>query len=101
MRIRNLMLASVLALGSAAAWAADVTGTWMMTVETQAGTGNPTFTLKQEGEKVTGNYKGQLGEAPVSGTMKGNELVLNYKVSGDAGNLEVKYSGTVTGDSIS
>ena len=101
MKIRNLLLATVLTFGSMAVWAADVTGTWMMTVETANGTGNPTFTLKQDGEKVTGNYKGQLGEAPVSGTIKGNELAISYKVEAQGQSLEVKYTGTVDGKNIS
>ena len=39
--------------GSAAALAADanVTGEWDMTVETQAGTGTPHFSLKQDGTR--------------------------------------------------
>jgi len=101
MSIRKIFLASVMILGSAtAAWAADVTGTWLMTVETQAGSGNPTFVLKQEGEKVSGTYKGQLGEAPVTGTIKGNELAMSYKVSGQGMELEVKYTGTVDGNKV-
>jgi len=72
-----------------------------MTVETQAGTGNPTFTLKQEGEKVSGNYKGQLGEAPVTGTVKGNDVNLAYKISAQGAELEVKYIGKVDGKNMS
>ena len=30
--------------------------------ETEAGSGNPSFNFKQEGEKLTGKYKGLLGE---------------------------------------
>lgn len=101
MRIRKLIVASTLTLATVTAWAADVTGTWNMTVETQAGTGNPVFTLKQEGENITGNYKGQLGEAPVTGTLKGNELTLSYKISAQGAELEVKYAGVVDGNSVS
>src|SRR5262245_41735067 len=101
MSMRKLFLTAALSLATAAAWAADVTGTWNMTVETGNGTGNPTFVLKQEGEKVTGNYKGQLGEAPVTGTIKGNELALNYKISAQGVDLEVKYTGTVDGKNVS
>jgi hypothetical protein len=36
----------------------DLTGAWSVTVETEAGSGNPSFTFKQEGEKLTGNTKG-------------------------------------------
>ncbi|HYM34543.1 MAG TPA: hypothetical protein VET48_04055, partial [Steroidobacteraceae bacterium] len=101
MSIRKLLVAAaVLLAGVQVAWAADVTGTWNMTVDIQGQTGNPTFTLKQEGDKVTGNYKGQLGEAPVPGTIKGNELTLNYKISAQGADLTVTYTGTVDGNNI-
>jgi hypothetical protein len=49
---------------------------------------------------VTGNYKGQLGEAPVTGTVKGNELTINFKVSAQGSELAITYVGTVEGDTI-
>ena len=101
MRIQQLILALVFVLASAFAWATDVTGTWLMAVDSRAGSGTPTFTLKQDGDKVTGNYKGQLGTWPVTGTVKGNELTLTYKVVGMVATIEFKFLGTVDGDNIS
>jgi len=43
----------------------DVTGKWAFNVETAAGSGTPTITFTQDGEKLTGKYSGQLGEAVV------------------------------------
>src|SRR5262249_3632691 len=45
----------------------DVSGAWSVTVETEAGSGNPSFTFKQEGEKLSGKYKGAFGEADLTG----------------------------------
>jgi hypothetical protein len=73
----------------------DVTGTWAFQVETPMGTGNPTFTFKQEGEKITGQYKGMLGEAEVSGTIKGNAISFSFKVNAQGLEGIVTYSGTV------
>jgi hypothetical protein len=101
MRIRQSILIVALAMSTAVASAADVTGTWKMAVETPAGTGEPTFMLKQEGETVTGTYKGPLGEAPVTGTMRGNELTMGYAISASGMELEVQYIGIVAGNSIS
>jgi hypothetical protein len=102
--VRRMLVATMAAAAfvSVGAVAADVnvTGTWNMAVETPAGTGSPTFTLKQEGTAVTGQYQGQLGEAPVTGTVKGNELTLNYKVNAQGTDLSVTYIGTVDGDTI-
>ena len=84
-----------------AASAADVTGTWIMAVQTSAGSGSPTFILVQKGESLSGSYKGQLGEAQVTGTVKGEEVTIEYKVDGQAGSLAVKYSGKTDGKTMS
>jgi hypothetical protein len=99
-RLFITLLASVALAGAALAADANVAGEWDFTVETQAGTGSPHFSLKQDGATVTGTYKGQLGEAPVTGTVKGNELTLNFKVNAQGADLAITYSGTVVGDTI-
>src|SRR5437773_10839246 len=56
------IVAALAAISSAPAAAAgqaakiDVTGKWTFTVETSAGSGTPTVTLKQNGQKLTGHY---------------------------------------------
>jgi hypothetical protein len=98
-------LAALLAVGAFAiaqmAAAADVTGTWIMAVETGAGSGSPTFVLVQKGDALSGSYKGQLGEAQVTGTVKGDDVTIEYKVDGPAGSLAVKYSGKTDGKTMS
>jgi hypothetical protein len=83
-----------------AADAPDVTGTWTMTVETGAGGGSPTFKLTQKGEDVTGDYSGRFGEAPVTGTIKGNEVTLRFTVSVEGQDMKTEYIGTVEGDAM-
>src|SRR5262245_19884656 len=95
-----IIAAIVAAAPTTSAQSANITGTWKMTVETQAGSGNPTFTFKQDGEKITGTYKGQLGEADVKGTIKGNDVKFSFKISAQGQDLEVEYSGTVEGDTM-
>jgi hypothetical protein len=99
-RLFITMLASMAVAAAAFAADANVAGEWDFSVETQAGTGTPHFSLKQDGSNVTGNYKGQLGEAPVTGTVKGNELTINFKVSAQGADLAITYVGTVEGDTI-
>lgn len=99
-RLFITMLASAALAGAALAADANVAGEWDFTVETQAGTGTPHFSLKQDGSAVTGNYKGQLGEAPVTGTVKGNELTINFKVNAQGTDLAITYTGTVEGSAI-
>jgi hypothetical protein len=95
------LLASAALAFAHLASAADVTGTWIMAVETGAGSGSPTFILVQKGEALSGSYKGQLGEAQVAGTVKGDEVTIEYKVEGQGGTLAVKYSGKTDGKTMS
>jgi hypothetical protein len=86
-------------LFSASLLAADLTGSWTTKVDLgAAGGGTPSFVLKQDGEKLTGTYSGQLGEAPLHGTIKGNDVVWDFEVSG----AQVHYAGKLdsTGNKI-
>jgi hypothetical protein len=78
----------------------DVTGTWAFQVETPAGSGTPTMTLKQDGGKLSGHYSGQLGEAELTGTVKGNAVEFSFDVSPEGNALHVVYSGTAEKDSM-
>jgi hypothetical protein len=74
----------------------DVSGEWVLTVESQLGKTNPTLTLKQDGEKLTGKYTSQLmGDVDLTGTVKGQaiEFSVSANVQGQA--LDLKYTGTV------
>ena len=88
------------AASTAAKPSIDVTGTWTFQVETAAGSGSPTMTFKQEGEKLSGQYSGQLGEAPLTGTVKGNAIEFTFDVSVEGNALRVVYKGTVEKDTM-
>ena len=75
----------------------SIAGTWNLNVETSAGSGTPEFTLKHSTDSTfEGTYRGQLGETPVKGTLKGNKFFLTFGVS----NIDIEYSGTVDGDTM-
>ncbi|MFN8575029.1 MAG: hypothetical protein U0132_23455 [Gemmatimonadaceae bacterium] len=62
----------------------DVTGKWAFAVTTENGTGYPTVTLKQDGDKITGTYESQrLGLRTLEGSVKGDTLRLTMKSSGE------------------
>jgi hypothetical protein len=74
-----------------------ITGTWNFTVETNAGSGSPVFIFNQETEtSFTGTYKGQLGEAPVKGTINGKEVKFSFTINDNL----IEYSGTRDGNSM-
>jgi hypothetical protein len=75
----------------------DVTGAWAFAVEFGGGSGTPTMTFKQEGEKLTGQYVGQLGEAPLSGAIKGNAIDFTIDLTIEGNALTIRYTGTVEG----
>lgn len=85
---------------AASSGAVNVTGAWVVEVETQAGSGSPSFTFKQEGEKLTGRYKGQLGEADLMGTVKGGQIEFSFKLTGGQVEGTVVYSGTTDGKTM-
>jgi hypothetical protein len=80
---------------SAQAAKANVTGKWAFTVETAAGSGTPTMTFAQDGEKLTGKYSGQLGEADLTGTVKGQDIAFTFNVDAQGTMLNFKYAGTI------
>src|SRR5258707_392536 len=69
---------ALILLFTLSAVAADITGTWSFQVETDVGSGAPKFVLKQEGGKLMGTYSGALGEASVTGTVKGLDVTIEF-----------------------
>ena len=80
---------------------ADVAGTWAITVETAGGSGNPTLTLEQNAEKLTGTYSSQVfGEQKVTGTIKGNAITFSFTGTIEGNSITVTYTGTVDGSTM-
>jgi hypothetical protein len=95
---RALMLAAfslALAPLATAQDAPNVTGTWAFDVTTDQGTGNPTITFKQDGEKLTGHYTGTFGEADLTGTIKGKDITFSFSADVQGFALTSTYKGTV------
>jgi hypothetical protein len=73
----------------------DLTGTWTFHVETSAGAGTPTVTIKQDGDKLTGHYSGQLGDVDFTGTVKGKDVSFSFGTDVQGLHIEVTYLGTI------
>ena len=78
----------------------DLTGTWLLQVETGAGGGSPTFTFKQTGDKLEGTYEGTFGKADVKGTVNGNKATWSFTADAQGTQLNIQYSGTVEQDTM-
>ena len=85
----------LLATAQLGAQATNVTGEWAFTVTTDQGAGNPVITFKQDGEKLTGKYAGQLGNADLTGTVKGDAIHFTFTIDVQGQNAPVTYDGTV------
>jgi hypothetical protein len=89
------VLAFVSIVAAAQAAKVDLTGKWTFNVQTDAGSGTPTMTIKQDGEKLTGHYSGQLGEADFTGSVKGSDFSFSFAVDAQGTKLDVTYKGTI------
>jgi len=95
-----ILVAAMSAVRGAAQAKVDVTGKWALNVETSAGAGQPTFTFKQDGEKLTGHYTGTFGEADLTGTVKGADISFAFTVDAQGTALKETYTGTVDKDTM-
>ena len=85
----------------ASAQGVNVTGSWVFDVQTGGGSGQPNVTFKQDGEKLTGHYSSQtLGEADLTGTVKGNAITFTFNASAQGQQIDVNYAGTVDGNTM-
>lgn len=106
MRQLFIRLAAIAAVASCASFAGaaqakvDVTGKWLFNVETAAGSGTPSMTFKQDGEKLTGHYSGQLGESDLAGTVKGADISFTFTVDAQGTMIKATYSGTADKDAM-
>src|SRR5258706_549223 len=88
----------VLSATTVLAQSANAAGTWDTTLTSPQGTFNVQLILKQDGEKLTGQYKGAFGEAPLTGTVKGNKVDFVVKVEAQGQQMTLTYAGTVEKD---
>jgi hypothetical protein len=77
----------------------DLSGEWVVEVQTEAGSGSPTFVFKQDGDKLTGKYKGILGEADVTGTVTGKTVRFSFTGDAQGTAINVTYEGEIENDS--
>jgi len=75
----------------------NVTGSWDVTTRLPTGNVNEKWTIRQDGEKITGTVKGPQGEAPVEGAMVDK---IFFRVSVKATDAEHLIRATAEKDSM-
>lgn len=89
-----------------AAFAADATGRWTASFDTQIGVQNYTYELKADGEKLTGkaisqNGEGQIQESQIQeGKIAGDTVTFVENMTYQGMTIRIEYTGKITGDEI-
>jgi hypothetical protein len=99
--VRAWVLTALTIVGGVA-FAADVSGTWSASFETQVGTQTYTYELHAQGNVLTGKTKGNLtGENAISdGKVDGNKISFVEKATYQGMPLVFNYTGELKGDQI-
>ena len=74
---------------------ANVAGNWQISVTGDAGTAQQTIVLTQDGNKLTGTFKGPRQSGPLDGTVDGNNIKFHVKTR-----VPLDYTGAVDGDTM-
>jgi hypothetical protein len=78
-----------------------VTGNWVLTVESPMGTRDSDAVFTQSGEQLSGKIVSARGEAPLTnGSVKGDAIAFSININAQGTDLQIDYSGTVTGDTM-
>ena len=80
---------------------AKVAGQWQLALEIGSITGRPTIELKQDGEKLTGTYRGRYGASPIEGSLKDNQIGFTVTMNAEGQQTSGHFAGVVDGDAMS
>src|SRR5262249_12362673 len=77
----------------------DVSGTWAASLQLDTITATPSFTLKQEGTKLTGEYVSQqYGKFQLSGEVTGTAVTFAVAMNIEGNAVNATYSGVLQAD---
>jgi len=77
----------------------SLTGNWAMTLQLDTVNATPSLALKQDGEKLTGDYTSQqYGKFPLTGTVKGNDVNFSVTLNIEGNSITGTYSGKIQPD---
>jgi hypothetical protein len=95
---RHLTIATLLLLGAARAFAADITGTWKSTFDTQIGQQNYTYEFVVKGTTLTGKIQSDMGGAAEiqQGKVEGENVSFVEIFKFDGNEIQITYTGRIT-----
>lgn len=103
--MKNLIILLALAALPFSALAADVGGTWKAEFDTQIGVQKYTYTLKQDGNSITGKANSEVGGEKnesrlAEGKIDGNTVSFVELLNFQGNELRITYKGKVSGGEI-
>ena len=101
-KIPRILALAMLCFVGCLAHAADVSGTWTASFDTQVGKQTYTYVLKVDGAALTGTAKSNLiGDSTLSdGKVDGNKISFVEKGTYQGMPLQFNYTGELAGDEI-
>lgn len=95
------LMAIALVCGIQPVRAQSIAGEWDLVLESPLGAQTVTLTLKQDGEKLSGELANTLGAMPVAGTYTGDAMVLSATIALQGLSLQLGLNGKISGDALS
>ncbi|MDE1177286.1 MAG: PLP-dependent transferase [Edaphobacter sp.] len=78
-----------------------VEGDWAVTIHYPRGTGEQKFTLRQNGNDITGNHIGEIYKAPMKGSIHADQLELTSGMAVGGNTIHWTFKGKVEGNEAS
>jgi hypothetical protein len=75
-------------------------GAWELTIDSPQGANTVTLTLKQDGDKLTGDLASQMGSTPVTGTFTAGAVALTANIEIQGNSLALGINGNVDADTL-
>ncbi len=104
---KSVILIVMLFVGLAYAYAADITGKWNASFDSQVGPQKYVFDLKADGNKLTGKAISAIGDPPANATsdltegkIEGDSVSFVENLNYQGMELKISYKGTISGDEI-
>lgn len=92
-----ILACAVVAVSAAGAAAADITGTWTASFDTQIGRQNYTYEFAVKDSALTGKAKSDNGEAAISdGKVDGDTVTFVEMLNFQGTDIRIQYTGKIT-----
>jgi hypothetical protein len=100
MKLTVLALALLVSAPIAAQAQSDVTGDWLVTIDTPQGAQSVDLAMKQAGEELTGTITTPMGSAEFKGKVQKNDISVSYNLDLQGNAIQITMTGTVKDDNI-